>query len=161
MHTDAICYRMAGLWQSWTSMVGVCPRLHNDISDASTPHKHSTHTHTHNTHIHSTHSHTYTHTTHTHTHTHPMVSLFHENKLSVSNVCHSLVVFIGAEVLFVPLYRTIVVHKAIKAQRFFFLSLLNINVEYTSLSLDMDVTYISLSCFYSRSWENFNFVSFK
>ena len=33
VHAYAICYRMAGLWQSWTSMVGVCPRLHSDFSD--------------------------------------------------------------------------------------------------------------------------------
>ena len=28
MHAYAICYRMAGLWESWTSTVGVCPRFY-------------------------------------------------------------------------------------------------------------------------------------
>ena len=92
-------YRMAGLWQSWTSMVGVCPRLHSDfyvcpwlkVLNIQPPPTHThTHIHTHSythlrthyvhahlqiytdTHKH-THTHIHTHThwhTHTHTHTH-------------------------------------------------------------------------------------------
>ena len=30
---DVICYRMAGLWQSWMSSVGVCSRLCGNFSD--------------------------------------------------------------------------------------------------------------------------------
>ena len=93
----AICYRLAGLWQSWTSMVGVCPRLHSDFSvcpwlkvltNVHTHTKKNTCTHGCNTHAHKyirTHAQKPTHTymyirkhawtptqtnTHTHTHTH-------------------------------------------------------------------------------------------
>ena len=31
MNAYAICYRMAGLWQSWASTVGVCPRLYGNF----------------------------------------------------------------------------------------------------------------------------------
>ena len=56
MHAYAICYRMAGLWQSWTSTVGVCPRLYGNFTKIvhdwrclqTHPHTHArTHTHTH------------------------------------------------------------------------------------------------------------------
>ena len=52
MHAYAICYRMAGLWQSWTSTVGVCPRLYGNFTEivhgwkCLQMHTH-THTHTH------------------------------------------------------------------------------------------------------------------
>ena len=55
MHAYAICYRMAGLWQSWTSTVGVCPRLYGNfywncpwLKVLLNAHTH-THTHTHTT----------------------------------------------------------------------------------------------------------------
>ena len=51
MHAYAICYRMAGLWQSWTSTVGVCPRLYSNFTEIVHGWKVLTNTHTH-THTH-------------------------------------------------------------------------------------------------------------
>ena len=92
MHAYVICYRSAIVWQSWTSMVAVCPRVHGYIviflmcvhgwrcllthmrTHTHTQKKH-THTHTEKTHTHThtqkkhTHKNTHRHT-HTHTHTH-------------------------------------------------------------------------------------------
>ena len=58
---DAICYQMASLWQSWMSLVGVFPWLHNiflkyvhgwrSLQTHMHTHKH-THMHTPTTHIH-------------------------------------------------------------------------------------------------------------
>ena len=53
MHAYAICYRMAGLWQKWTSTVGVCPRLYSNFSDV-----------VHGWRCLQTHAHTHTHTQH-------------------------------------------------------------------------------------------------
>ena len=51
MHAYAICYWLKVLWQSWTSMIGVCPQFHCDISYVCPPLKVFTYPHTH-THTH-------------------------------------------------------------------------------------------------------------
>ena len=65
MHANAIYYWMAGLGQSWTSMVGVCPRLYSNFSDGCPWLKVLTNVHTH------------THTR-THTHTHTLLISMHD-----------------------------------------------------------------------------------
>ena len=46
-HAYEIFYRLAVLWQSWTSMVGVCPWLHSAFSDLCPWLKVLTNAHTH------------------------------------------------------------------------------------------------------------------
>ena len=62
-HANAICYRFEVLWQSWTSMIGVCPRFHCNYSDVCPPLKTFTNARTHPPH-------------HTHTHTHMLENIY-------------------------------------------------------------------------------------